>query len=113
MYKGIRTNAVTLVPEVIDVEFIIRTNKKGIDWIYISKGAITGYESAQIREMVEKYVNESCFATWVACFGTLNKYSRLEIPMSEVLKFLLDEDLITVTRDYGYIKSIEWKDDKQ
>lgn len=110
MYKAIKTSSVTLVPEIIDVEFIIKVDDKGEDWIHISKGAITGYESAQIRELMEQYIKRSCFASWTANFGTLNKYSKLEVPMSEILRFLLDRDLVTVTKDYGYIKSIEWKE---
>jgi len=105
MYKAIKTNARTLIPEVIDVDFEI----KG-EYIYVSKGAVTGYESASVRDIVKQYVEMSVFTCWTACSGTLNKYPRLEIPMSEIIKFLQDKELITVEKDYGYIKNITLSD---
>ena len=116
-YKGIRTNSHTLIPEIVDIEFEIRHfdkgNLAGEDWLYVTKGGVTGYESAQLKEMVDSYLERSVFTTWTACMGTLNKYPRLEIPMSEVIKFLKDQGLIEVTYEYGYPKKIIWKDDAQ
>lgn len=107
MYNGVKTNAWTLIPEIVDVDFEIRYSESlESDWIYIIKGGVTGYESAEWRKLIEDYPNRSVFTSWLACAGTLNKYHRLDIPMSEVIKFLQDQKLITIEREYGYIKKI-------
>jgi len=107
MYKGIKINASTLLPEIVDVDFKVKYHESlESDWIYVVKGAITGYESAQVSKLIEDYPKRSVFASWIACGGTLNKYHRLEIPMSEVIKFLEDQGLITVEREYGYPQKI-------
>jgi len=111
MYKAVKTNARTLIPEIVDVDFEIKQYEslEG-DWIRVTKGGVTGYESANIRNLVGDAHKQSIFASWVACGGTLNKYNRLEIPMSEIIKFLEHQGLIEVKREYGYIRKIIWKD---
>lgn len=111
MYKAIRVNAVTLIPEVIDVDFEIKYSENlKSDWIYVTKGGVTGYESAEVRRLVQDYPDRSVFATWTACMGTLNRYHRLDIPISEVIKFLKDQGLIETKEKYGYITEVIWKD---
>jgi len=107
MYRAVKINAVTLIPEIVDVDFVVKYHEtlKG-DWIYVTKGAVTGFESAELENLIQDYPKRSVFAYWVACGGTLNKYHRLEIPMSEVIKFLEDQKLIEVKREYGYVKKI-------
>lgn len=91
----------------MDVDFEMRHSERlNSEWVYVIKGGVTGYESAQLDKLIDGLHKESAFITWTACAGTLNKYHRLEIPMSEVIKFLLDQKLITVEREYGYIKKI-------
>jgi len=109
LYKGIKTNAHTLIPEIVEVDFEVRKSEwtEG-DWIYITKGAVTGYESANVRELVGDYSKRSVFSTWIANAGTLNEYHRLEIPMSEIIKYLEDQKLIETKREYGYIKEVVW-----
>lgn len=107
MYKGVKTDAWSLIPKVVDVDFDIKQyDSLAGDWIRVTKGGVTGYESAEWRKLIEDYPNRSVFSSWVACNGTLNKYHRLEIPMSEIIKFLKHQGLITVEREYGYIKKI-------
>lgn len=107
MYKGVKINAFTLIPEIVDVDFEIRHSESlNSDWIYVTTGAVTGYESVEWRKLTDDYPNRSVFTSWIACAGTLNKYHRLEIPMSEVIKFLENQGLITIEREYGYIKKI-------
>ena len=109
MYKAVKINASTLIPEIVDVGFEIRYSERlKSDWIYVVKGGITGYESADIKRLVEDYPESSVFSSWTACVGTLNKYHRLEIPMSEIIKFLEHQNLITVKREYGYVRKITW-----
>ena len=112
MYKAIKTDAWTLIPEIIDVDFEIR--QPGYvegSWIYVVKGAVTGYESANVKQLVEEYPRRGVFSAWVACGGTLRKYDHLEVPMSEIIKFLEDQGLIEVKREYGYVREIIWKDE--
>ena len=110
-YKAVKTNARTLVPEIVEVEFEIRCSENlGSDWLYIVKGGVIGFESAELKNLVDVYPDRSVFATWTACMGTLNKYPRLEVPMSEIVKFLEGEGRISVEREYGYPKKIIWKD---
>ena len=111
IYKAIKINAVTLIPEVVDVDFEVRQHKsiEG-DWIHITRGGVTGYESANVRELVKDYPRRSVFDSWTACGGTLNKYNRLMIPISEIIKFLESQGLIEVKYEYGYPKEIVWKE---
>lgn len=101
MYKAILISATTLIPEVIDIDFEL----KG-EWLYVIRGGVTGFESANVKSLVEKYPKRGVFSQWVACAGTLNLYHRLEIPMSEVIKFLEKKKTIEVKRSYGYPKEI-------
>ena len=83
MYKAVKIDAVTLIPAVVDVDFKIRYSESlESDWIYLTKGGVIGYESAEVRNLIEDYSERSVFASWTACMGTLNKYHRLEIPIS-------------------------------
>jgi len=113
MYVGIKTNAWTLIPEIVEVNFKLKRYGEdskylaGTTWLSVTKGAITGYEEMEIKPVLEKDGKRS-FVCWVACGGTLNKYHRLEIPMSQILQYLLDEGYIEITREYGYIKDIKW-----
>lgn len=112
MYKAIKTDAFTLIPEIVEVDFEIRHSESLVsDWIYITKGGVTGYASAKVRRLVEQYLERSVFAVWSANIGTLNKYHNLDVPLSEIIKFLKDRGLITVIYEYGYPKQITWKDD--
>lgn len=107
MYKAVLVDAFTLIPKVVDVDFEIRG-----EYIYVVKGGVTGYESATLKKIVDDYLERSVFACWVACMGTLRKYPRLEIPMSEIIKYLLDNEIIEVEKEYGYIKKIIWLNKK-
>ena len=107
-YKAILTKSWSLQPEIIEVDFEIKKHG-GEDWIYPIPG-VTGFESAPLKKLVEEYINEPVFSKWTACGGTLNKYDRLEIPISEIIRWLEETKQITVERDWGYIKSIIWND---
>ena len=110
MYKAVKIDAWSLLPEIVDVDFEIRTHES-LDgqWIHVIKGGVTGYESAEVRKLIKDYPRRSVFYYWVACGGTNRKYHRLNIPMSEVIKYLQDQGLIEVEREYGYIKKVTWK----
>ena len=110
MYKAILTNCASLQPEVVDIDFEVFVGHGGVEWIRPVPG-VTGYESAQLKEIIKDYFdNKPVFSRWIACAGTLNKYDRLEIPMSEIIKYLQDGGRINVKREYGYIKNIDWND---
>jgi len=110
VYKAVKIDAWSLLPEIVDVDFeIIYSESLKSDWIYVTKGGVTGYESAEVRKLIEDYPKRSMFEYWVACGGTLNKYHRLNIPMSEVIKYLEDQNLVDVKRKYGYVKKVTWK----
>jgi len=108
-YKAIRVKSWSLEPEVIDIDFKIYEGYDDKEWISPIPG-VTGYESGPLKRMVEEYVGKPVFSRWIACGGTLNKYDRLEIPMSEIIKYLLDKGRIRVDREYGYIKKVTWND---
>jgi len=114
MYKAIKTDAWTLIPEIVDVDFKIRTYESlSGHWIHVIKGGITGFESAEVERLIEKYPKRGVFGSWIACAGTLRKYHHLAIPMSEVIKFLENNNLVDIERQYGYIKKISWKDNSE
>lgn len=102
-YVGVKTNCSTLMPKIVEVGFNIRG-----DYINVVKGAVTGYEGANVKEICKDYLDKGVYARWVACMGTLNKYDKLEIPMSEIIKYLIDNEYITIGKEYGYIKEIRW-----
>jgi len=103
MYKGVLFNAFTIEPEIVDIEFEIRG-----EYIYIVKGGVTGYEGAPLKKIVNDYVDKSMFTCWVACMGTYRKYHRLSIPMYEIIKYLINNNLIELERECGYIKGVKW-----
>ena len=109
MYKAIRVKAWSLEPEIVDIDFEVAAGYDDKEWIRPVPG-VTGYESGPLKSMVEEYVDKPVFSRWIACAGTLNKYDRLEIPMSEIIKYLEDNKRITVKREYGYIKEVTWCD---
>jgi len=106
-YKAIRIKSWSLEPEVIDIGFKVYDGYDDKEWISPLPG-VTGYESGPLRSMVEEYIDKPVFSRWIACAGTLNKYDRLEIPMSEIVKYLEDNERIIVEREYGYIKKVTW-----
>jgi len=82
-YKAIKTNCVTGIPKITEVGFVIRG-----EWLYISKGGITGFESARFKELTE---NNRIWDRWMACMGTHRRYDRLEVPIVEIKRFLKNE----------------------
>ena len=110
MYKAILTKSYNLQPEIIEINFITKIDSKDREWIHPVPG-VTGYEGAQVKKIVEEYIKDKpVFCTWTACSGTLNKYDRLEIPMSEIIRYLEDVGRITVEKEYGYIRKVNWND---
>jgi hypothetical protein len=108
-YCGIRTSCVSLIPKIIEVEFTLKYNEKNKEtWLYISKGGVTGFESAQLPDLIMKYPEKNVFCVWIANMGTLHKYDRLEIPIYEIIKYLIHNKKIVITKEYGYIKNIRW-----
>lgn len=106
MYKVIRVNSWSLEPVVEEINFVTNVDSEGIEWIHPSPG-VTGYEGAELKKIIESYVDDKpVFSRWIACAGTLNKWDRLEIPMSEIVRYLEDEGRISVEREYGYIKKV-------
>jgi hypothetical protein len=107
MYKAVKINCSSLIPEIVDVDFkIVHSDSLNEDYIHITKGGVTGYESADWKKLIENYQDTSPFASWIACNGTLNRWHRLEIPMMEIIRYLLNNKLITVEKEYGYIKKV-------
>jgi hypothetical protein len=105
-YKGIRMNCFDFEPKIVDIDFEIRDK-----YIYVIKGGTTGYESGNYKEMINEYIDKSMFTVWVACFGTVQRYSRLEIPMYEVLKYLETNGYLMTFFEYGYLKKVIWLDE--
>jgi len=108
-YKAIRVKSWNLEPEVVDIGFEVYEGYGDEEWIR-PVPSVTGYESGPLRRMVEEYVGKPVFSRWIACAGTLHMYDRLEIPLSEIVRYLEDNDKITVEREYGYIKKVTWSD---
>jgi len=108
-YKAIRVKSWNLEPEVIDIGFEIYKGYGDKEWIRPIPG-VTGYESAPLKRMVEDYVEKPVFFRWIACAGTLHMYDRLEIPLSEIVRYLEDSGRVVVERKYGYTKKVTWND---
>ena len=79
-YKAVRFDSMTGLPSIVDIEFKIEG-----EWLYITKGCVTGYESARIGELIK---NDYVFDVWVACSGTQRQYDRLIVPIVEIKRFL-------------------------
>ena len=107
-YKGIKYNSHTLLPEIIDINFEVKDDNNGERWVRIIKGNSTGYEGLPIKKALNEYLDKGVFINWVACSGTLNKYPRLEIPMIELINYLIDNNYIFLEKEYDYIKKINW-----
>jgi len=88
--KGIRTNAWTEEEKEVEIGYIL---KKGYDnkfWMYIIEGAVTGYESASVDDIINRGRGNG----WLACAGTQRLWDRLLIPpeeMEKVIEYALNE----------------------
>lgn len=111
MYKGIYFDCFTLVPEIIDVDFELKYYKtKYIDDIYVrlTKGRVTGYEECKLNKLIDDYLESGVFTCWAANMGTNRSYPRLLIPVSEIIKWLKDNEYIETTYEYGYLKEVTY-----
>lgn len=108
MYKAIRIKSWSLEPEIIEVNFETFMSSD-VEWVRPIPG-VTGYESANLKKIVNDYLKKPVFSRWVACAGTLNKYDRLEIPMSEIIKWVEKIGRIETRREYDYLKEVIWND---
>lgn len=107
-YVGIMYSASTQIPRISYVEFDIKDYSENKRYLRIVSGGVTGYEELPIKKALEEYIEKQSFTNWVACFGTLNSWNRLEIPMIEIIRYLTENEYISVIKEYGYIKKIMW-----
>ena len=107
--KAIRVKSWSLEPEIIEIGLSAFLDEKNVEWVRPNPG-VTGFESAQLKKLIDEYLDKPVFSRWVACSGTLNKYDRLEIPIFGIIQWLEKINRISVEKEYGYITKIHWND---
>ncbi len=87
--NAIRTNAWTGVEEKTSVQIRFEIGYNECEWIHLTGGP-TGYESMQVNDL-DRTIKAG---GWLACMGTERRYDRLLVPVLELEKIKLNENIL-------------------